>query len=113
MLGDRLRLLRESKGWSMAEVARMTNTVYSTYFSYEVGDREPKHRFLVQMADIYGVTVDYLLGREDTPHVDAASTPLGDISDLPGEVLEDINDYIEMKRAQYLRKKDSQRGQTG
>ena len=40
---------------------------YTTYYGYESGAREPGHTFLMQFADHFGVTIDYLLGRTDDP----------------------------------------------
>lgn len=37
----------------------------NTYVRYERGEREPTASVLVQMADYYGVTTDYLLGRSE------------------------------------------------
>ena len=35
------------------------------YSRYETGSRQPSIDILIQLADIFGVTVDYLLGRQD------------------------------------------------
>lgn len=37
----------------------------NTYVRYERGEREPTASILVQIADFYGVSADYLLGRSD------------------------------------------------
>ena len=37
----------------------------NTYVRYERGEREPTASVLVQMADFYGVTLDYLVGRSE------------------------------------------------
>ena len=36
-----------------------------TYRHYETGDREPKMATLIALADYFGVTLDYLVGRTD------------------------------------------------
>ena len=54
--------LRKDKGLSMAQVARDLGLKYTTYVSYEKGDREPNSEMLIQIADYYGCTVDYLVG---------------------------------------------------
>ena len=38
-----------------------------TYQYYESGEREPTLSTLIRMADFYGVSIDYLAGRTDTP----------------------------------------------
>jgi transcriptional regulator with XRE-family HTH domain len=62
---DILKELRKSKGFStMQEFCNASNISFSTYQNYESGKRLPTAEFLMQIADFYGVTTDYLLGRE-------------------------------------------------
>ena len=37
---------------------------FSTYQNYEAGKRIPTAEILIKLADFYGVTTDYILGRE-------------------------------------------------
>ncbi len=39
----------------------------SAHNRYEYGKREPTASVLIRMADLYGVTIDYLVGRTDEP----------------------------------------------
>lgn len=66
---DILRTLRESRGWNRREAAEHLNMKYTTYVSYESGDRQPNSEQLLKMAKAYGVTVDHLLGRDKRPSV--------------------------------------------
>ena len=71
----RLKDLRESRGINMKEAAKLLNMPYTTYVNYEKGLREPTSEVLIQMADFYGVTIDYLMGRSySTNLVDISST---------------------------------------
>lgn len=65
---NRLREMRERFGLNMKEVAAKLGIPYTTYVNYEKGHNEPKHFILVRMADLYGTSTDFLLGREDEPH---------------------------------------------
>ncbi|MBO8128970.1 MAG: helix-turn-helix transcriptional regulator [Peptococcaceae bacterium] len=67
MLASRLRLLRTKKGLSQRELAKLIKIAPSTLAMYEVGKREPDYNTLEKIADFYGVTTDYLLGRTDNP----------------------------------------------
>lgn len=62
--------LRKDKGLSMAQVARDLGLKYTTYVSYEKGDREPSSEMLIQIADYYGCTVDYLVGNTTEKIID-------------------------------------------
>lgn len=59
----RIKELRELKGISMKEAARLLNLPYTTYVNYEKGLREPTSEVLIQIADFFGVSVDFLLHR--------------------------------------------------
>lgn len=55
--------IRARKGLTQAEVASALGVSPVVYSRYETGSRQPSIDMLVQMSDIFGVTVDYLLGR--------------------------------------------------
>ena len=77
MLGIRIAILRISKCWSQAELARRIGVSASTVGMYEQGRREPSLGLLVRLAQEFGVTTDYLLMGE-TPASDPLTT-----SELP------------------------------
>ena len=66
--GKRLESLRTERGFRRSDFARRLGIPYTTLRSYEIGEREPGHTFLVAASELLGVKVDYLLGRtEATP----------------------------------------------
>ncbi len=67
MLYPRLRELREGRGYSQRELADMLNMAQPQYFRYEQGARDLPTALLIRLSEIYGVSVDYLLGLTDTP----------------------------------------------
>lgn len=64
MIGDILKQLRKSKDLTIAKSSSLFGVAPRTYSSYEAGEREPNISLINQFADYYGVTTDYLLGRE-------------------------------------------------
>lgn len=62
---NRLRQLRERKGLTMKDTARALGLPYTTYVNYEKGTREPGSEMLMKLADFFGTSIDYLLGKED------------------------------------------------
>lgn len=60
-----LRLLREERGLSQQKLAEMLNTTQQSIFKYERTKSEPDIATLIQIADIFGVSVDYLIGNTD------------------------------------------------
>jgi len=68
MFKDRLKELRYKKELSQRELASILNLSPSTIAMYETGQREPDAETLSKIADFFGVTIDYLLGRTDNPN---------------------------------------------
>ncbi len=64
MIADTLKKLREDRHLTQQDVADGINVNGSTYKNYEYGRREPDLETVSKFADFYGVTTDYLLGRE-------------------------------------------------
>lgn len=93
VLGTRLRQLREGYGLVLQDVADLFATTRNVPSQWEGGQREPSYENLLHLADFYGVTTDWLLGREaaerDSPRVKQVKSQLGDYlrlkeGNLPG-----------------------------
>ena len=61
MLGARIAALRREAGLNQAELAQRLQISPSAVGMYEQGRREPSADTLVAMAQLFGVSVDYLL----------------------------------------------------
>lgn len=69
----RLRELRHGAGISQSELANKIGISKSSIAMYERGEREPNLGTLSTIADFFGVTTDYILGRPcDSPRVPPA-----------------------------------------
>lgn len=84
LLPDRLRELREAQQRNQSDMARIFGLSRSTYNKYEKGEIEPPMSKLWQIADYYGVSVDWLVGRAATT---AHRSPSGAVSEDIGEEL--------------------------
>ena len=63
----RLRDLRNDKQWSQTTVAEMLGMSQTGYSRYETGENDIPTAVLLQLADIYHTSTDYLLGRTNNP----------------------------------------------
>ncbi|MBC8536753.1 helix-turn-helix domain-containing protein [Feifania hominis] len=61
----RLRDLREDHDLTQQQLGQLINVPQRTYSYYESGKRMIPPHVLVKLADYYGVSVDYLLGRTE------------------------------------------------
>lgn len=66
LFGARLRQLRQQHGLTQVAVAERLCVDRTTYNKYEAGRVSPDQRGLVALAEMFSVTVDHLLGREET-----------------------------------------------
>jgi transcriptional regulator with XRE-family HTH domain len=62
----RIRDLREDRDIKQAELAEATGINQQTISNYETGKRDVPAEVLETLADYYGVSVDYLMGRTNT-----------------------------------------------
>lgn len=100
---NRLRELRRTKGLTLKEVGALVGVAESTMSLYESGKRQPDYEMLQTLAEFFGVSTDYLLGRSDYSDIPAPTTKgkwipvLGRVqAGIPIEAVEDILDYEEI-----------------
>ncbi|MHB9949470.1 transcriptional regulator [Clostridium botulinum] len=63
MFGERLKELREEKELTQEELGKLLSVSRQTVSGYEAEIIEPNINNLVRLADIFNVSLDYLLGR--------------------------------------------------
>ena len=63
----RLKEIRESSGISQKDFAAIIGVPANTYNQWENGKRQPDPELLIQIADYFNVTMDYLVGRKNPP----------------------------------------------
>ena len=61
MMGARIAALRRRSGLSQADLAQLLRCSTSAVGMYEQGRREPAADLLVRLAEVFGVSTDYLL----------------------------------------------------
>lgn len=63
--GKRLKELRESKGLSQMELAKLTDISQSATAKWELNKTEPSASAIIKLAEFFNETTDYLLGVSD------------------------------------------------
>lgn len=64
---ERLRELRKSKGYTQEALAKTIGITPGAIGLYEQDRREPDNNTIITLAEVFGVSVDYLLGLDETP----------------------------------------------
>ena len=67
MYGERMKMLRKERKVPQKELAELMDVKIRGYQFYESETTEPSINALIALADFYGVTIDYLVGRTDDP----------------------------------------------
>lgn len=67
-IGNSLKRFRKAFNLTQEEVARSIGILRPIYTKYEGDKNMPGVDIIFRLADAYGVTTDYLLGRSDEPH---------------------------------------------
>ncbi len=63
-IAKRIRDLRKSKGYSAKSMANRTGVPFTTYREWENGRRIRNPEYYSKIANIYGVSIEYLLGQQ-------------------------------------------------
>lgn len=63
----KLKLLRAEHNMTQKELARRIHVARATIAGYETRDRQPSYDKLAAIADVFHVSVDYLLDNKDDP----------------------------------------------
>ena len=63
----RIRDLREDRDLNQTQVARILGMSQTGYSKYQTGENDLPTSELINLADFYGVSIDYILNQTDNP----------------------------------------------
>ena len=66
---ERVRALRLEHGMTQEAVGKIIGVKRYSVWGYEKGNNYPEVPVLIALADYFGVSTDYLLGRTDNPEI--------------------------------------------
>ena len=79
MVADRIRVLREQKGFTQTDLAKQLGITRSSVNAWEQGISVPSTQYIVELAQIFKVSTDYLLCVGNTATVSVAGLTQKDI----------------------------------
>lgn len=95
---DRLRELRNQKGFTQQQMADYLGVVQSAYHYYETGMNEPGMDILIKMAALLETSIDYLVGNTDYPGVvnltESESSIIATYRSLPENIRGHIDNFV-------------------
>ena len=114
---NRIKALREARKIKQVELAEKLGVTQSTLSHWETGKNEIGHGHLLYLADMFNVSIDYLLGRE----VKNPAAQIEKLATLDDDELKEVADIFSklspdnraklLEQAEFLSWKDAQGGQ--
>ncbi len=92
MISDKIKTLREQKGLTQSELARIIGITRSSVNAWEMGISVPSTQYIVELANIFKVSSDFLLGLESSYSVNVSGLSQNDI-----EFVHSTIEYLRMK----------------
>lgn len=94
--GQILKELRMKKGLKQSEMADILGITPQAYQRYEYGTSEPNADGFSILADFYGVTTDYLLGRDPNPLSNIRLDIIGTDDEAFSAAYKNLPDYAKL-----------------
>ena len=95
MIADRIKTIREKNGLTQAELAKRLGITRSSVNAWEQGISVPSTQYIVELADLFKVSTDYLLGVDTTATIDVSG-----LTDTDIQLLYELVEHLrELRRA--------------
>ena len=94
MIGDTIRILRERAGYSQSELARRLSVTRSSVNAWESGLSAPTAVYIIELARLFHVSTDFILGLESAGHLSLSALTEREI-----RILYELLDYFHQSKA--------------
>ena len=95
MIAERIKELRQARGWTQADLARRLNITSNGVNSWEQGLSTPSPFSLVDLAKLFSVSTDYLLGMEPLHTVNVSG-----LDELDVAILAELADRLRKSKTE-------------
>ena len=92
MIAERIKMLREQENFTQVQLAKQLGITRASVNAWEMGISVPSTQYLVELASIFKVSTDYLLGVNNTTTVSVAG-----LSDADVELIRSIILHLKNK----------------
>lgn len=87
MVAERIKSLREQQNKTQAELAKILGITRSSVNAWEMGISVPSTQYVVELANIFEVSTDYILGVNNSATISVAGLNDKDIELVRGIIL--------------------------
>ena len=95
MVADRIKAIREQRGLTQADLAKRLGITRSSVNAWEQGISVPSTQYIVELAGLFKVSTDYLLGIDTTVTVNVSGLFEDDI-----RMIQQLVDHLRLLREQ-------------
>ena len=92
MLCERIRQLRQDRGLSQVDLAKRLNVTKQSVSNWENDNIQPSIEMLQKLSDVFSVSTDYLLGRENRRYLEISGLTDEEIAHIQ-TIVSDITKY--------------------
>lgn len=92
MVADKIKFLREQLGFTQSDLAKKLGITRSSVNAWEMGISVPSTQYVVELAGIFKVSTDYLLGVQDT-----ASVSVDGLSETDVQLVNAVINHLRQK----------------
>lgn len=87
MVAERIKSLREQQNKTQAELAKILGITRSSVNAWEMGVSVPSTQYVVELANIFEVSTDYILGVKNSATISVAGLNDKDVELVRGIIL--------------------------
>ena len=95
---NRIRELRKRTGMTLDELAAQLEVARATLGFWEQGRYQPSNEMLLRLSEIFGVSVDYILGKDTVSDGDLKVALFGGDGNVTDEMWEEVKRFAEYVR---------------
>lgn len=93
MIAERIKQLRKLHGFAQSELAKKLGITRSSVNAWEMGISVPSTQYIVELANIFKVSTDYLLGVTATRSINVSG-----LSDDDIVLVQTVVDYLKQRK---------------
>ena len=109
LLSEKIAALRKNAGYTQADLARELKVTRAAVNSWEMGISLPKTRTVLEMAEFFHVSTDYLFGMGDSQSIDLTGLSERDVQ----LVIAMVENMRKLERCSKNRKEDKEMEHSG